>query len=263
MKILILFILCLGLTHFSVAEETASQPKNSFLDQALESTKKGLNQSVDYIKNKSKEAQVQIEDKTNESADRRSNYNWGIYGHYAPIDLLIPSKKGVSFHWTTADGFEQYEAQYLKGSLSVPMLITDLGKIQDERISFLKRNFKEQSNFNWYWGISYISFDATIGPDFLNWLIPGNVIPNIDLIDIRSIGIDFGVGHSWYFKTNFSLGIDWFSISQPIYVIKKEAPYLEAQTTSTDEKDKIRKAVDTISYFPRLSFLKISLGYNF
>lgn len=261
--ILVLFFLLFPLFSFAEDQIVNKEPQKSLFDKILDKSKSGLESSKEFIQQRSEKIQTEYNQASDNSLNLRLNYNYGLYLHYAPIDLLIPSKKGVSFHFNSDENKVQHEFQYLKGSYSIPLLIADIGKIQDERISYLRRKFVSDSNFNWYWGLSYVSFDATIGPDLLNYILPGNIIPNIDLIDIRTIGLDLGIGHRWYFKTNFSVSLDWLAITQPLIILKKEAPYLEAQNSSESEKDSFKKSIDLITYFPRFSVIKLGIGYNF
>ena len=202
-------------------------------------------------------------EKSNSSLENRKKHNYGLNAIFAPIDVLVYGKYGLSFYKATEEKNTQYELQYLKASYAVSIANIDFAKMTDQRLSFFKRNFSDSGNFNWYYGLSYISFDASFGSNVLNNLVPGSNLSEAELVKIQTIGFDFGLGHRWYFDNNMSLSVDWFGVSQPLAILKKEAPYAEAASTSDTDKSNAKSAVDIITFFPRLQALKLSLGYNF
>lgn len=240
-----------------VAEATSSDAT------FFEKSKNTASEAIDYVKEKSKEAADIAEAKSNESVEKRKSYNYGVNLIYSPIDLIIPGKYGASFDISSEDKNSQYELQYVRASYALSVLNVDFGKLTDHRFSLLKRKFSDSGNFNWYYGLSYISFQGTLGSSLLSSIAPGNTVPNTDLIDVQSLGLDFGLGHRWYFQNNLSLSVDWFGFTQPLAILKKDAAYLNATSSSQVDKDNVSKMVDILTSFPRLYTLKASLGYNF
>lgn len=228
-----------------------------------EKTKEKTSQAVDYVQDKSKLAYEKTMALGNESIQKRNSIDYAFLAHYSYLDLVIPGKYGLTFSMNSADRTAQYEIQYLRGSVSVPFVIQDLGSMTEQRLSFLKRNFSSTSNFNWFYGISYNKFDIELGPKYLGSLAPGQNIANYKLMNIETLGFDLGLGHRWYYKNGFTIAVDWAAISQPLALLKREAPYTEASNTSQDNQDNADKALKVISYFPRFSFLKFTLGYSF
>ncbi len=271
LSILILVAFCFS-PAFAKTKKTApaSTPVSTSVSEAsssdatlFEKSKNTAVEAFDYVKEKSKEAADIAKAKSNESVEKRRSYNYGVNLIYSPIDLIIPGKYGVSFDISSEDKDSQYELQYVRASYALSVMNVDFGKLTDQRFSLLKRNFSDSGNFNWYYGLSYISFQGTIGSSLLSSIAPGNTVPNTDLIDVQSLGLDFGLGHRWYFQNNLSISVDWFGFSQPLAVLKKEAAYLNANSTSQEDKNNVSNTVDFLTSFPRLYTLKVSLGYNF
>jgi hypothetical protein len=245
-------------TKKSTPVSTASSSDATF----FEKSKNTAAEAMDYVKEKSVEAAEKAEVKTNESVEKRKNYDYGAHLIYSPIDLVIPGKYGASVYMASEDKNSQYELQWVRGSYSLSLLSVDFGKIVDQRISLLKRNFSQSGNFNWYYGLSYITFEGTLGASILNTLPSGQSL-NADLIDVQTLGLDLGFGHRWYFENNFSFSIDWLGISQPLVTLKKEAAFLSSSSSSQTDVDNVQKSMDLFAVIPRLYTLKVSLGYNF
>lgn len=189
---------------------------------------------------------------------------WGIYGNFSYLDLLLPSKLGFSVYKSFIDKNTEYEFQYLKGNFGVPIVSVDLFQINDRRITFLKRNFSDSGNFNWYYGFSYLTFDGQLGNDYIRRLTSnGQQTKDVALFDIETLGADFGIGHRWQLRNNFTFGLDWICISQPLIVLRKDAPFLDAETTSQSDRDNARRLINAAAYFPRIALLKLQLGYAF
>ena len=184
----------------------------------------------------------------------------GIFALLSPLDLVVPGKYGLSAYKNYNE--KQYEAEYLRGTLSVPKVITDIGSVTDQRLTVRIRKFSETSNFNWYWGVTYFAFDAKLGSDLLNTVAPGQPISEVDLVRHRAFGIDLGLGHRWHFKNNLALGIDWVSWSQPLTTLEKGIPFLKS-SGSQSSKEKVEKAFNIVAYVPRFSILRLSAGYIF
>lgn len=262
-SILILAVLCcspaLAKTKKSAPVSTATSGDATF----FEKSKNTAAEALDYVKEKSAQAVETAEVKTNESVEKRKKYDYGANLIYSPIDLVIPSKYGASVYMASEDKNSQYELQLLRGSYSVSLLSVDFGKIVDQRISLLKRNYSQSGNFNWYYGLSYITFEGTLGATILSTLPPGSSIKSSELIDVQTLGLDIGFGHRWYFENNLSISVDWLGISQPVVTLKKEAAFLNSSSSSQTDVDNVKKSMDLFAVIPRLYTLKVSLGYNF
>lgn len=178
---------------------------------------------------------------------------------YSPIDLLIPSKIGASFgYMESADKIWEFE--YLRGSLSAPFVVGDLGKMTDERVSVMKRSYSGSNSFNFSYGITYYNFSLRLGSDILSRVSGGQGA--MDMIQIQSLGVNLGLGHRWSIAKNITAGVDWVSWSQPLLTLKKDAAFLD-QANDANDKDDVDKAVKLITYFPRFVFLKLQVGVLF
>ena len=198
--------------------------------------------------------------KAETSQDLRKNPGTFVNGSYSPYDLIIPSKWGLSLGYNK-DNNNQYELEYIVGTIAVPFIIDDLGKMSDSRISLIKRSYLGSNSFNISYGLSYFDFNLVLGDKLLNSLSSG-VYPAVDVASVKSIGFNVGLGNRWQYNKNLILGVDWFSWSQPLHLIKKEAPFLDYSTNESDKKT-VSDALNLIAYFPRLAIIKLQIGWLF
>lgn len=179
--------------------------------------------------------------------------------NYAPIDLVLPSKKGLTLGYVNDDNHTT-EIEYLKGSLSAPFLVEDIGEMVDERISLIRRNYLGTETFNFSYGLSYHRFIVHIGNKYLTTVAPD--IPEADLINVESLGVNIGVGHRWTFSNRWSVAVDWAALSQPIFVLRKDNKFKD-YTTDDGYKDSTNTLVKIIALVPRVTLLKLQAGYSF
>lgn len=194
------------------------------------------------------------------SKSKREERSYFVLGNYSPIDLIIPSKIGLTFG-SNRSSDNSLEIEYLKGAISVPIIVEDLGEMSDTRISLIKRNYFGSNSFNLNYGLSFFDFKLFLGDELLSRITSGTY-PALDLIHLQSLGLNLGIGNRWTFSNNWTFGVDWVSWSQPLYILKEENAFLDYATNEND-RDDVETAVDVISYFPRLQVLKIQLGYSF
>lgn len=194
------------------------------------------------------------------SRERRAQGRVVALLDYSLIDLLIPSKKGLSVGWMKGAD-KTWELEYLQGSVAVPFVVKDLGEMSDERITLLGRSFMGSNSFNFSYGISYLKFSIHLGNEFLN-RVSGGGYPAIDLLEIETMGFYLGLGNRWTFKKNITFGVDWITWTQPVNLLKREAPYLTYASDAGD-RDTVDSALGLITYFPRLTLLKAQLGMQF
>jgi len=201
-----------------------------------------------------------IQKSASESRQMRDNFSYFAYLNYAPVDLLIPSKTGLTLGYQS-DASESWEFEYLSGSVAVPFVVKDLGKMEDKRYSLIKRVYGERDSFYLSYGLSYFSFSLHLGDKLLN-KVTGGQYPSIDLVELEAVGAHVGMGNRWTFKKRFSLGVEWLAWSQPLFVTKRKSAFLDYATDQSD-KDDVDKALSTIQYFPRFSVFKVQLGMSF
>lgn len=207
-----------------------------------------------------KEVAEKVNSKMNETKSLRENTKYYLLGNYAILDLLIPTKYGVSAG-VVEDVNKSWELEYLHGSLSVPFVIEDLGKVTDDRISIIGRSYFGNNSFNFNYGLSYFSFSLHLGDKLLSNLT-GGAYPSLDLIEVNSVGFHIGIGNRWAINKSATFGIDWLEWSQPVIVTSKKTAYLDYATNQKD-KDDVDNLIKIVSYFPRLTILKIQFGLLF
>ncbi len=205
------------------------------------------------------DAAKKIGEQMGETATRRAASSMVVMGTFAPIDLVLPSKLGLSIGWITSPR-STLELEYLKGKIKPP-LIDDLGEVSDTRLTLMRRSYFSSNSFNFSYGVSYIGFTGKVGDALLSRLT-GGAIPEIELINVNSFGVEVGLGNRWIFGENITFGVDWFCWTQPIIVTKREAKFLD-YVTNADDREKIDTAMKVLSYFPRFSVLKLQLGMTF
>jgi hypothetical protein len=183
-----------------------------------------------------------------------------ILGNYASLDLILPGKTGVTILYASS-AKALYELEYLSAQVAVPFLVERLGSFTEKRASLLRRSFMNESSFSGYFGASWNSTELSLGDSTLSTL-SGGLYPHVNLLKIDTLGINTGIGNRWIVWKGFLIGVDWLGWSQPIFVLTKETPALETATNEA-KKRAIEKTLDTIAYLPRLSILKLQVGWRF
>jgi hypothetical protein len=212
------------------------------------------------IKETTKETTKEILETLNETRERREKADYFVMANYSLLDLLIPSKYGVTLGAIkTAD--KTWEFEYLKGSVAVPFIIEDLGKVSDERFSLIGRSYFGGNSFNLSYGLTYFDFSLHLGDKIMN-RVTGGAYPSMDLVQIQSLGFNVAFGNRWTFNKNVTFGIDWISWAQPVYTTNEKSAFLDHANNQQD-KDDVEKAMKLISYFPRLALVKLQIGILF
>ncbi len=226
-----------------------STPEKTTVDKSLDSAR----EHVDVIAQK-------VENVLQNTRTRRAQNDYLGLINYAPLDLIIPSKIGFTLG-LIRDADTSWELEYLRGSVSVPFLIDDLGSMTDQRISVIRRSYFGGNSFNIGYGLSYYDFKVNLGSDILSRLTSG-AVPEIDLIKIQALGFNLSLGNRWHLDHNITLGVDWISWSQPVVVTKEDSVFLD-YVTNPQDRDDVDTAIKFTSHFPRFSFFKIQLGILF
>lgn len=249
----------IGIFTFSLAAQSTevSSEKKGQPPAQQEKTDKSVLDKAGKI---AKDTTEQVSKNLAEARERREKADYFALANYSPIDLLIPSKYGITLGYIeSAD--KTWEFEYLRGSISVPFIVEDLGKMTDERFSAIGRSYFGGNSFNFSYGLSYFDFSLHLGDKLLN-RVTGGSYPSIDLVEVQSLGFNLAIGNRWSFNRNVTFGVDWISWAQPVYVTNKKSAFLDYASNQQD-KDDVDKAMKLISYFPRLAFLKLQLGILF
>lgn len=223
----------------------AETPPPNLLDQAKEGAKKA-GESISAV--------------LKEGPARRAEADYFALLNYSPIDFLLPGKYGFTLG-AVKNADKTWEFEYLRGSISVPFIVEDLGKMTDERMSLIGRSYFGSNSFNLSYGLSYFAFSMHLGDKLLN-RVTGGSYPSIDLIEVNSLGFNAAIGNRWALNKNISFGIDWISWAQPLLITKKQNSFLD-YASNQDDRDSVDKATKIIAYFPRIAFLKLQLGVLF
>lgn len=189
----------------------------------------------------------------------RQNSEYFATLNYAPIDLVLPSKLGITAGWVS-DGDKTWELEYMKSSLSVPFIIEDLGEMTDERLSLIRRNYFDTETFNLSYGLSYYKFKLHIGNKYLSSVVSN--APDVDLIRVESLGFNIGIGNRWIFSNRWMVGVDWISWAQPVVTTRKNNKFADFASNESD-KDASETLVKLVTWVPRISLLKLQVGYSF
>lgn len=189
---------------------------------------------------------------------RQTYQNYGTL-NFAPLDLILPLKYGFTLGYVeTPDKTVEFE--YLKSSMSVPFVIDDLGSMTDERFSVIARDYLGTETFNLSYGVTYYKFKVHVGNKYLNSVSTN--IPDVEFMRVDSLGFNLGLGNRWVFSNRWILGLDWISWSQPLFTTRYNDKYAEF-TNNPDDKDKAKKVLELISWVPRITLLKLQIGYSF
>ncbi len=243
---LLLSLLILSVPAWAEEPPPAAAPAPSFFEK-----------SVDAVEN----AADKVSQSLSDTKARRRTEDYFVLGNYSPFDLLIPSKIGASFGVIRLGGNKTWELEYLNGSVAVPFLVKDLGKMSDTRISLIGRNYFGGNSFNLSYGFSYFDFSLHLGDSLLSGL-SGGAYPSIDLIQIQSLGYNVAVGNRWSLDHNIAIGVDWISWAQPVFTMSKKSEFLD-HATNAEDRDKVDTAMKIITYFPRFAAFKVQLGILF
>ena len=233
-----IFVFLLAFSSCAFAEEQNTQEK------IVEAFQEGKNQVVQALSH---------------SRLVRQNSNYFATGNFAPVDLILPSKFGVTLGTVTNADYT-WELEYLKSSVSVPFLVDDIGEMTDERLSLIRRNYFGTETFNLSYGLSYNKFKVHIGSKYLAYISTN--IPDADLMEIESLGFNVGIGNRWIFSNRWMVGVDWASWSHPVITTQYNNKYRDF-ATDEDSKDTVDTVAKLIRWVPRISLLKLQVGYSF
>lgn len=201
-------------------------------------------------------------DKTSKMRSRISRGTSSAQFHfiYSPLDLFIPQKIGISGSYI-ATAQKTYEFEYLRGKIAAPSFFKDLGRMTDEKISILARNYFSRNSFNLSYGVTYFRFKVHLGSEYLQ-SVTASERANVDVLNLESLGVNVGVGNRWAVTEHISFGVDWIELYQPLVETKRETGFVD-KTNDNSDRDAVEDALDYITKFPRFTFFKVSLGATF
>ena len=189
----------------------------------------------------------------------RAPYKYFGSFNYAALDVPIIAKYGATVA-LISDPLHLWELEYMTGSFGSSIFFADIGRITDTKITLQSRAYFG-GTFNLKYGLTYFNFSAKLGDDLMS-NVSNNNYPSLDMVEIQAYGASFGMGNTWVFRKNIVVGVDWLTISQPLYITKKETPYLD-YSTDPDDRDHVDTAANFVSYLPRVSLLQLYIGMMF
>lgn len=202
---------------------------------------------------------VLVEKSVEDTRFRRGLTNYFVLVNFAPFDILLPNKLGLSMG-LKRDASRTLEIEYLRGHYSLPFVVDNLGSMTDDRISLIARHYAKENSLNFSYGISYFNYSLRLGSKLLQNV--NKSLAAVDLVKMQSLGFNLGVGNRWIIRKNITLGVDWFSWSQPVITISRQDAFLD-HSKSSDDRGAVGDLLRIVSYFPRFSAIKIQLGISF
>jgi len=247
----------------TVEEKTTWEKVKDTASEAGEDIKKGSEKVIEGSERefeKAKESLAPVTESFASAKDFRGARSWVITGNYSYIDLLIPSKIGLTVGYV-ADAANTVEIDYMRGSLGFGWLGVDIGSLTEQRLALLWRSYNQRNTFNFQMGVNYNHFRVHIGDELLR-RVTGNPAVDITVMEFQTLGVSWGMGNRWVTRGGFVWGFDWLQIHVPVATLKEKTPYIDAASNQED-KDDAETASKIIRNFPRIVALKIQLGASF
>lgn len=251
---IILAFITLGLFTLNVIASDEIKEKNQ-----KQSIGDKLSEGYEVLKEKSVELKENVAKELDRNKKRREEKNWGVHFNYTYIDTWVPGKTGVNLYYVESAAIS-WDLEYLKGSLSVPAFIFDIGEFTDERASLLKRSFGNKTSFHFFYGAYYNHLNIHLGDKLLE-SVSGNSSHSVEVMDVKLMGLSWGFGNRWQTSRKFTWGIDWLTINMPLVRLGADTPYLDKSTDSGDKED-ARDALETLQTYPTFSILKLQFGMS-
>lgn len=195
-----------------------------------------------------------------QSQMNRAKKSHSVYGHYTFIDTWMPSKKGLSYTYIE-DSSVSWDLSWDHGSLGLGWFLSDISKIEEDRITLLRTSYSERNSFYFTYGFNYYNLNANIGSNLISKIVGNQNIASLDVIQIKSLGASFGIGNRWQFE-DWVVGVNWISLHIPVIALKSNNKFLD-YATDQDDRDSIEDAINIIKRIPTFTVLKIQVGYSF
>jgi hypothetical protein len=191
---------------------------------------------------------------------RRQDSTWTFTGNYSLFEMWTLTKYGLTVGYNK-DESTTYEFEYMRGSLGFGYFGIDLGEISEQRFGLNWRTYGKRNSFSFVTGLYYNMLDMHLGSDALA-TVAGTQRAKVDLLEIETVGLHWGIGNRWQTKGGFVWGADWIAINLPLWIVKQEHPFIDA-TTSAQYRDDAKDALRFFRRIPEIAALKIQLGFSF
>ena len=192
--------------------------------------------------------------------DNRTLTKWTLTGNFTLLETWVLTKYGFTAGYNDSAS-NTYEFEYMRGSLSFGKFGMDIGGIDEQRFALVARSFNKRNSFNVTYGVFYSEFDAHLGNDILA-TVSGVPASTVDLARVTIFGFTGGLGNRWQMENGFVWGVDWIMLHVPLFLIEKEAPFLD-NSNSPVKKDDVADVLDIFRKVPGLGILKFQVGLSY
>lgn len=196
----------------------------------------------------------------NEIRENRASTKWSVLGDYSLFETWVLSKYGWTLAYNTSPSLS-YELEYMKGSLGWGYFGIDIGKISEQKATLLRRSFNQRNTFSFITGVYYSKFDVHLGSDLLA-TVSGSEQANVNLVELATLGVTWGVGNRWQTKKGYVWGADWFVVNLPLATLNESTPFVN-ETSSQERRDQVNNAMKLFKHVPTLAVVKIQVGFSF
>lgn len=249
MKLIIAFIL---VSQALFAEEKPKTEEKSMGTKVEEASGK-LGEAVNDAADKVKTTMAQ-------TRENRESTHWTLSAHITPFTLWTMMDYGVSASYHPSAKVA-YELDFTTGQLGFGYFGVDIGRLRERKYSFIRRSYSDRNSFHFATGIFINDLDVKLGNKYLS-AVAANRRSEVDLLQIQTAGLTFGLGNRWQFKSGAVFGLDWLMINLPVWTISQKHPFLDA-SGNQDYVDDIQSALKLFRHIPTLALLRIQAGYSF
>jgi len=224
--------------------------------EAYEYSKEKAGEAVDYGAEKSKDLRRSL----GAARERRGNSQWTFTGNYSLFEMWVLTKYGVTVGYNRSPS-STYEFEYMRGSLGFGYFGLDIGKISEERFALLWRSYGRRNSFSFVSGLYYNKLDVHLGSDLLA-SVSGQDRAKVDIMELQTVGLSWGVGNRWQTSGGFVWGADWLVLNVPVWIVKQEHPFIDS-SNSAEARDDANDTMRILRRIPAVAALKIQLGVSF
>ena len=188
---------------------------------------------------------------------RRADKTVSLVGNYGLYSFIVPGKKGAQLAWLQSPS-STWELDYFSGDYGLNKYGINLISFGERVIVGRYRKYW-QSSFNLGVGLGERTYSFELG-NRLTENIPGDILNEEKLIELKRYVFDFSMGNRWHFNKGFILSMDWFELSIPIGPGSKKAAIVD-RVSNSEDKENTRKVLRYLNYLPTLTFLKVGIGF--
>lgn len=190
----------------------------------------------------------------------RAQTRWTGLVNYTLLEMWVLTKYGITAAYNES-AERTYELEYMRGSLGVGAFGIDIGKVEEQRLSFLVRSFAHRNSFSFGYGGFLSETTARLGNDYLA-TVPGVSRSSVELMKVQTLGASLTLGNRWQLKNGFVWSFDWLALYWPLVVLSQDSPFID-KSADPGKRGKADDAMTVFRRIPSLGALKIQLGFSF